>query len=128
MTGWRAGVGLLAACAVRAAPLSPVEPVSAVNPAAVTGGEVPPPELAREWYARATMAAELGDRDEAARAVAWLLRVDGERAWSHVAAARVWDTLGDAAATASAVAAACARSAEVDAAVRAEGLGACGAP
>jgi hypothetical protein len=113
----------VAACAAR----GPQAPLAAL-PAAASAPDVAPPELAREWYAKATMAAELGDSEEAARSVAWLLRLDGDRAWAHVAAARVWDTLGDAAATSAAVAAACARSADVDAALRAERLGACAPP
>lgn len=117
----RAACGVVfAACAARAPVVAPSSPPAAAD--------VPAPDLAREWYAKATMAAELGDREEAARSVAWLLRLDGERAWAHVAAARVWDTLGDAAATSAAVAVACARSADVDAALRAEGLGTCAPP
>lgn len=84
-----------------------------------------PPELARVWYARGLLAAQLGDAAERATAEGWLRRLDPSNPWTPVALGRIASAAGDAAALAEAARAACAHPQVVPAAAElaAEALG-----
>jgi tetratricopeptide (TPR) repeat protein len=69
----------LAACPQRRAP----EGVQRVMVAA--------PARARAWYLRAAVAENRGELEEAERSLGWVLRLDGDSPWSHLAWGRYLD-------------------------------------
>ena len=79
---------LLAACGAHRVAVAPA-------PSATTGDafEVPPDAVG--WYLRAIAAEELGELDEARRALAWVVRLDRGSPWSWMAQGALAERQGD---------------------------------